>query len=153
MRHFGWLFPYSIEFLIRSLPLDLLLRGGYTLFLLRCPAHIGLVPLSAAVIAGDRSVASILLVLVLLLQRAELHGPGVHTVVYRAVGVLPPRIRVYGALVLLVIAALLVVCLALVRSIGDGVIFLTSTSFLLHTSGILLVVNIDDKFSPFRKLN
>ena len=110
-------------------------------------------PLSAAVVAGDGLVAPVPLVLVLLSQRAELHRPEVRAVVRRAVRVLPPHIRVYGALVLLVVAALLVACPALVGSIGNGVTFLTSTSFLLHTSGILLVVNINNKFGLFREFS
>ena len=48
--------------------------------------------------------------------------------------------------------AVLIVCPALVRSVGDGVVFLASTSFLLHVSGMLLVVNVNDKFGLFSEL-
>ena len=109
-------------------------------------------PLSATVIAGDRSVTSILLVLALFSQCVEFHGFGLHTVVRYAVEILSPRIRVLHALTLLVVAVLLVVRPALVGSIGDGVVSLASTPFLLHTSGMLFVVNIDNKFSLFCKL-
>ena len=67
MCHLSWLFSYSVEFLLGSFPLDLLLCWGCALFLPGCAAHVGLVPLSAAVIAGDGSVTPVSLVLVLLL--------------------------------------------------------------------------------------
>ena len=46
----------------------------------------------------------------------------------------------------------LITCPALVRSVGDSVAFLMSTSFLLYMLGMLLVVNVNNKFSLFSEL-
>ena len=67
MYHLSWLFSYSVKFLLGSFLLDLLLYWGCALFLPGCAVHVGLVPLSAAVVAGNGSVTPISLVLVLLL--------------------------------------------------------------------------------------
>ena len=153
MCHLSWLFSYSVEFLLRSFPLDLLLYWGCALFLPGCAAHVGLVPLLAVVIAGDGSVTSILPILALFLQRVEFYRFGLCTIIYCAVEILSPRIRVLHALMLQVVAVLLVVCPALVGSIGDGVISLASTPFLLYTLGMLFIINVDNKFSLFSELS
>ena len=122
------------------------------MILFGCVVYVGLVSLSAAVIAGDGLVTSVLFVLALFLQRVEFHRSGLCTVICCAVEILSPHIRVLHALTLLMVAVLLVVRLALVGSIGDGVMSLASTPFLLYMSGMLLVVNINDKFGLFCKL-
>ena len=109
--------------------------------------------LLTTVIVGDGLITSILLILALFLQCVEFYGFGLYTVVRYAVEILSLRIRVLCALMLLVVVVLLVVRPALVGSIGDGVMSLASTPFLLHALGILLVININDKFSLFCKLS
>ena len=76
-----------------------------------------------------------------------------HFIIHRTIRVLSPHIRVFSALILLVVAVLLVACPALVGSIGDGIAFLTFTSLLFHLLGVLFIVNINNEFSLFSKLS
>ena len=110
-------------------------------------------PLLAAVIAGNKLITSIFLILALFSQCVEFYKSRLHTIIYYTIKTLSLYIGVPYALMLLVVIVLLVICPALVKSIGDSIISLISTPFLLYTLGILFIININNKFSLFYKLN
>ena len=110
-------------------------------------------PLSAAIIVGNRLVTSILSVLALFSQHVKFYRFGLHTIIRYAIKILSSCIKVLYALMLQVVIVLLVVCSALVGSIGDNMMSLASTPFLLHILSILFIININNKFSLFCKLN
>ena len=110
-------------------------------------------PLLTTVIAGNRLVTSILLILALLLQHVEFYRFKLYTIIHYTIKILSPYIKVPYALMLLVVIVLLVIYPALVRSIGDSIISLVFTPFPLYILSILLIININNKFSLFHKLN